>query len=185
MPVSRQAGWIDPFLAKSGPLRKSTLLYSLISILKYYFDFKDFTRKKLFIQEMLAPPTHHDILARVSVLNSFLSFWSWPKNNTAHCGNFDGKIYTWSWPSILFYLPWWMVFSPCQSVPAPKIENVLFRSQFCATTFFVRLFYTGTLSWAKIWYPWCWHISSSAIFFRQQLLQHVTCAWRGSQPRWW
>ena len=53
MPVSRQAGWIDPFLAKSGPLRKSTLLYSLISILKYYFDF---TRKKLFIQEMPPPP---------------------------------------------------------------------------------------------------------------------------------
>ena len=66
MPVSRQAGWIDPFLAKSGPLRKSTLLYSLISILKYYFDLKDFTRKKLFIQEMLDPPTH-DILFQSSI----------------------------------------------------------------------------------------------------------------------
>ena len=66
MPVSRQAGWIDPFLAKSGPLRKSTLLYSVISILKYYFDLKDFTRKKLFIQEMLDPPTH-DILFQSSI----------------------------------------------------------------------------------------------------------------------
>ena len=58
-------------------------------------------------------------------------------------------------------------------------------TKFFATIFFVRSFYTGTLSWPKIWYPWCWHVSSSAIFFRQQLLQHVTCAWRGSQPRWW